>query len=73
MTRAKLYCVIAYGSVMTLLNVARQRLYNQHITSPTFEKPGDGVGWLGAVQAQDYLGSLWAIGLRMQNATEAAI
>ena len=23
------------------------------------------VRWLGAVQAQDYLGSLWAIGLRM--------
>jgi len=31
------------------------------------------VRWLGAVQAQDYLGSLWAIGLRMQNATEEAV
>jgi hypothetical protein len=28
---------------------------------------------MGVVQAQDYLGALWAIGLRMQSATEAAI
>lgn len=58
---------------MTLLNIAHQRLYNQHIASPMFERPGDVVGWLGAVQAQDYLGSLWAIGLRMQNATEEGV
>jgi len=58
---------------MTPLNVARHRLYHQHIASPTFEKPSDVVGWLGAVQAQDYLGSLWAVGLRMQNATEKAV
>jgi len=58
---------------MTPLNVARHRLTNQHIASTTFEKPSDVVRWLGAVQAQDYLGSLWAIGLRMQNATEEAI
>jgi hypothetical protein len=31
------------------------------------------VRWLGAVQAQDYLGSLWAIGLRMQKATEEVV
>ena len=29
--------------------------------------------WLGAVQAQDYLGALWAIGLRLKNSNEAAI
>ena len=38
-----------------------------------FEKPGQVVAWLGAVQAQDYLGSLWAVGLRMQQAVEADI
>jgi len=54
---------------MSRLNVARQRLYNQHIAGATFEKPGDVVRWLGAVQAQDYLGSLWAIGLRTHHAT----
>jgi hypothetical protein len=31
------------------------------------------VAWLGAVQAQDYLGALWAVGLRTRNAVEADI
>ncbi len=59
--------------IMTKLDIAHLRLANQHISSPTFKKPSDVVGWLGAVQAQDYLGSLWAVGLRMHNATEHAI
>ncbi len=29
--------------------------------------------WFGAVQAQDYLGALWAIGLRLEDATERSI
>ncbi|HEX4959572.1 MAG TPA: winged helix DNA-binding domain-containing protein [Thermoanaerobaculia bacterium] len=31
------------------------------------------MAWLGAVQAQDYLGALWAVGLRMKNTTEADV
>ena len=31
------------------------------------------VRWLGAVQAQDYPGALWAIGVRLPQATEAAV
>ena len=58
---------------MINLDIAHQRLHNQYIGSATFEKPGDVVQWLGAVQAQDYLGVLWAIGLRMRNAVEADI
>jgi hypothetical protein len=58
---------------MTLLNVAHHRLANQHIAKATFEKPSDVVAWLGAVQAQDYLGALWAVGLRTRNATEQEI
>lgn len=58
---------------MTSLDIAYQRLCNQHIAEATFEKPSDVVQWLGAVQAQDYLGSLWAIGLRMRNAIQADI
>ncbi len=54
-------------------DIAHQRLHNQLITQRTFEKPGDVVQWLGAVQAQDYLGSLWALGLRMRNVVEADI
>ena len=58
---------------MINLDIAYQRLHNQYIASATFEKPGDVVQWQGAVQAQDYLGALWAIGLRMRNAVEADI
>ncbi len=49
-------------------DIARLRLHNQCISKSTFEQPADVVAWLGAVQAQDYLGSLWAVGLRMQKA-----
>ena len=55
------------------MNIARQRLYHQHIASATFQTPGQVVEWLGAVQAQDYLGALWAVGLRMAQATETDI
>jgi hypothetical protein len=55
------------------LDLARYRLHNQHIARAMFDKPSDIVGWLGAVQAQDYLGSLWALGLRTRNATEGDI
>lgn len=58
---------------MTSLSIAHYRLACQHIAHATFEQPGELVGWLGAVQAQDYLGALWAVGLRMQAATETRI
>ena len=58
---------------MTKEDIAQLRLYNQGIAKPPFKKPEDVVKWLGAVQAQDYLGALWAVGLRMPKATEALI
>jgi len=39
---------------MTNREIAHQRLHNQLITHQTFEKVGDVVRWLCAVQAQDY-------------------
>ena len=54
-------------------NIPHWRLCNQRIASTTFENPAEVVGWLGAVQAQDYLGALWAVGLRTRNATETDI
>jgi hypothetical protein len=53
--------------------IAFQRLYQQRISHPTFDNPADAVAWLGAVQAQDYLASLWALGLRMPGATDTLI
>jgi hypothetical protein len=58
---------------MTKSDIAQLRLANLHISKTTFKKPSDVVGWLGAVQAQDYLGSLWAVGSRMRNANEHII
>jgi hypothetical protein len=55
---------------MPPLDIPRHRLASQHIARPVFEKPADVVTWLGAVQAQDYLGGLWAVGLRTKNATQ---
>lgn len=58
---------------MTNLNILAHRLHNQQLTRPTFTKPEEVIRWMGAVQAQDFLYSLWGVGLRMVNATEAAI
>jgi hypothetical protein len=45
----------------------------QRIGHKQFASPAATVRWFGAVQAQDYLGSLWAIGLRTRAATQAAV
>jgi hypothetical protein len=58
---------------MINLAIAHQRLHNQHISAPSFQKPEEVVRWMGAVQAQDYFGALWAVGLRMQRATAAEV
>src|SRR5436190_12459377 len=58
---------------MTGKEIALQRLVHQQIAQPTFAHPSEVVAWLGAVQAQDYLGALWAVGLRTPGATEQTI
>lgn len=55
------------------MDIARRRLGNQHIARPLFDDPAEVVRWMGAVQAQDYLGGLWAVGLRSRGATEASV
>jgi len=49
------------------------RLANQQIIDRPFTQPAAVVAWLGAMQAQDYTGALWSIGLRMAQATEQAV
>jgi hypothetical protein len=58
---------------MKTLEVARLRLQTQGIGVSRFENPADVVRWFGAVQAQDYLGALWALGLRLPGVVEAAV
>ena len=58
---------------MKNVDIARMRLHNQRLVGAGFDAPGDAVAWFAAVQAQDYLGSLWAIGQRLGDAVEADI
>ena len=55
---------------MTNAAITQLRLHNQQISNHNFNKPEQVVEWLGAVQAQDYYAALWAIGLRMDNASQ---
>ncbi len=55
------------------LTIAHLRIINQHIEPSTFASPHEVVSAMGFVQAQDYLGSLWAVGLCMQVASESSI
>jgi hypothetical protein len=54
-------------------DIIHRRLVNQRIEGVRLEKPEEVVRWLGAIQAQDYLQSLWAIGLRLKSPTVANI
>ena len=56
---------------MTPAEILRRRLENQALARTSFRTPEEVVAWFGAVQAQDYLGSLWALGLRMRSATRS--
>jgi Winged helix DNA-binding domain len=58
---------------VTARDIAHCRLINQRIVSAKFTRPAEIVSLLGAMQAQDYLGALWAIGLRSPNSTETDI
>jgi DNA glycosylase AlkZ-like len=49
------------------------RLSTQHLAGRGFRTPADVVRWFGAVQAQDYPGALWAVGMRTVGATEASV
>lgn len=59
--------------MMTNFDIAHQRLHNQRLLGNPFEQPADVVGWLGAVQAQDYAGAKWAVGQRTHGMTDATL
>src|SRR5690242_2639315 len=58
---------------MSSQNIALRRLVSQQIAQPAFGHPSEVVAWLGAVQAQDYLGALWAVGMRVPGASEQMV
>ena len=55
------------------LDVARERLRNQRLIGAPFATPEEAVGWLGAVQAQDYAGAKWALGQRTKACRDADV
>jgi len=54
-------------------DIVRERLRNQALAGSRFREAHEVVAWLGAVQAQDYAGAKWALGLRANGLTEAAV
>jgi hypothetical protein len=58
---------------MNLNEIAILRLVNQQIVTPAFKTVNEVVGWLGAVQAQDYAMSKWAVGVRLPGSTDKTI
>ena len=58
---------------MTSRDIAHQRLINQRITGSVFSSPEDIVRWMGCIQAQDFAGGKWAIGIRGKDISEADI
>jgi hypothetical protein len=54
-------------------DVRNLRIQNQKLINSTFKDAASVVGWLGAVQAQDYPAAKWAIGMRIKNGSEVSI
>lgn len=55
------------------MDLLEQRLRNQRLAQSDCRTPLDVVHWLGAVQAQDYVGAKWALGLRAPRLSNTAI
>ena len=53
------------------VRLARQRLRAQHLVGKPLDGPAEVVRWLGAVQAQDFLGAKWAVAQRARACTDA--
>jgi Winged helix DNA-binding domain len=58
---------------MTFTDILKIRLINQQIHARKFKSVKDIVNWMGAMQAQDFSMSKWAIGTRLHNSTEKII
>jgi hypothetical protein len=59
--------------MMTTSEITRIRLYSQQISKARVKDAAGVVAWLGAMQAQDYPGAKWSIGLRLPGVTDADV
>lgn len=53
--------------------IALRRLDAQQLSSVQFKLPSEVVKWLGAIQAQDYAGAKWSIGIRLPGSSDNAV
>ncbi|TWV92979.1 winged helix DNA-binding domain-containing protein [Chitinophaga pinensis] len=58
---------------MTAKQLLQQRLTNQQLAIPAFKNAPELVHWCGAIQAQDYEMSKWAVGMRLPHASQQEI
>jgi hypothetical protein len=58
---------------MKLTDIYNIRLINQQISASELKSVKDVVNWMGAIQAQDFAMSKWAIGIRLSNSTNKII
>src|SRR5262245_60470153 len=54
-------------------HIAHRRLASQRLVGAPLSTPLAAVEWLAAVQAQDYLGAKWALGLRIRRSSDERI
>ena len=58
---------------MTLKEISNIRIISQKIAATEFKTANEAVGWMGAIQAQDYSMAKWAIGIRSLDSTDEKI
>ena len=58
---------------MEALDILQLRLRNTGLSITPYNSPETVIAHLGAVQAQDFSAAKWAVGLRMQNATDEIV
>lgn len=58
---------------MNLNEIAQLRLANQQISASKLKTEKEVVSWMGAVQAQDFPMSKWAVGVRLPGSTEKSV
>jgi hypothetical protein len=58
---------------MDPLDIVRRRLVNQRLAGDPFATVADAVGWLGAVQAQEYAEAKWSLAERVLGCTDADV
>lgn len=58
---------------MKSTHITNIRLISQQIAKTKLQSPKEMVGWMGAMQAQDYNMAKWAIGVRLPKATQKSV